>query len=90
MEHDPLNPTGSIYNLARAYWTGAWKRPIHKREAWNHYRIYAKGDHLVAQVNRRKTAETHISRSASGRIGFQVHEPAQWVEYRNIEIKVVQ
>ena len=90
MENDPLNPTGSIYNLARAYWTGAWKRPIHKREAWNHYRIYAKGDHLVTQVNRRKTAETHISRSASGRIGFQVHEPAQWVEYRNIEIKVVQ
>ncbi len=83
------NPTGSIYELARAYTTDLWHRKIHRPEAWNHYRIYAKGDQITVYVNRRKTAETHTERSFAGRIGFQVHEPAEWVEYRNVQIKVI-
>lgn len=83
------NSTGSIYNIARAYTTDPWHRPIHRRNGWNHYRIYAKGDHLVTYVNGRRTAQAHVTRSARGRLGFQVHEPAQWVEYRNVTVKVI-
>jgi len=85
-----VNPTGSIYGVARAYETDPWHRPIHKPGNWNHCRIYAMGDHLVTYVNRIKTAETHSGRSATGRIGFQVHAPAKWVEYRNVRLKVIQ
>ena len=84
-ETGEANATGSIYELARA----SGNRPIHRPGAWNHYRIYAKGDHLVTYVNGRKTAETHADRSYSGRLGFQVHEPAEWIEYRNLKLKLI-
>ncbi len=85
-----VNPTGSVYSLARAYETTAWNRPIHRPERWNHYRIYVRGDHVVTYVNRQKTAEAYFDRPASGRIGFQVHHPAEWVEYRNVLLKVIE
>jgi len=82
-----VNPTGSIYGLARSFETDAWNRPIHKPETWNHYRIYVKGNHIVNYVNRRKTAEAHVDRTSKGWIGFQVHHPAKWIEYRNVLLK---
>lgn len=85
-----LNPTGSIYALARAYETDPQHRPIHRAERWNHYRIYVRGNHAVTYVNRQKTAETYFDRPESGRIGFQVHHPAEWVEYRNVKLKVIE
>jgi 3-keto-disaccharide hydrolase len=85
-----LNPTGSIYSLARAFETDAWHRPIHRPEHWNHYRIYVRGDHVVTYVNRHKGAEAYMDRETSGRIGFQVHHPAEWVEYRSVKLKVVE
>ncbi|MCP5112277.1 MAG: DUF1080 domain-containing protein [bacterium] len=84
------NPTGSVYSLARAFETDPWHRPIHRPERWNHYRICVRGDHVVSYVNRHETADAHVDRPASGRIGFQVHHPAKWVEYRNVKLKVVQ
>lgn len=83
------NPTGTIYGLARAFAVDACGNTYHREQGWNHYRIYARGDHIVTYLNRRKMAETHSDRSFEGRIGFQAHEPTEWVEYRNIQLKVL-
>ena len=37
-----------------------------------------------------RAAATHVDRSYSGRIGFQVHAPAKWIEYRNVKLKVIE
>ena len=84
---DVRNPTGSLYERARAYTTDLWRQPIHWPGRWNQGRIYAHGDRIVVYINRRKTADIHDTRSASGHIGFQVHEPSEWIEYRNVRIK---
>ena len=87
---DNINPTGSLYMTARAYEQDDWGRTIHREGAWNTMRIYARGDHIVTYVNNRRCAEVHDTRSLNGRIGFQVHDPAEWVEYRNVQIKVIE
>ena len=89
-EPDIRNPTGSLYERARAYTTDLWRKPIHRSGRWNQGRIYAYGDRMVVYINRRKTADIHDARSASGRIGFQIHEPTEWIEYRNVRIKEIQ
>lgn len=81
------NPSGSIYNIARAYPSDLWHRPIFRSGQWNSYKIYVRGDHIAAYVNNRKTAEAQVDREPTGRIGFQVHPPAEWVEYRNVRLK---
>ena len=82
-------PSGSIYQVARAYETDLSHRPVHRPERWNECRIYVSGDQVVTYINRQKMAETHTRRSATGRIGFQAHHPAEWAEYRNVQLKVV-
>ena len=88
-ELDIRNPPGSLYERARAYTSDLWRKPIHKPGKWNQGRIFVEGDRVVVYINRRKTADIHDSRSATGRIGFQSHEPSEWVEYRNVRIKVM-
>ena len=88
-EGNVRNPVGSLYDRARAYTSDLWRKPIHRPGRWNQGRIYVEGDRVVVYINRRKTADIHDSRSASGRIGFQSHEPSEWVEYRNVRIKVM-
>ncbi len=85
--NDVKNPSGSIYNIARAYTSDLWHNPIFRSEQWNTYKIYVWDDHIVTYVNNRKTSEGHVNRETKGRIGFQVHPPAKWVEYRNVRIK---
>jgi hypothetical protein len=59
------------------------------RKLGNHYRIYVRGNHVVTYVNRHQGAEAYVDREASGLIGFQVHHPAEWVDYGNVMLKVV-
>ncbi len=88
-ERDALNPTGSLYNRSRAYVSDLWRKPIHRPGRWNQGRIYAQGERIVVYINRRKTADIRAARSASGRIGFQIHEPTEWIEYRNVRVKEI-
>lgn len=85
--YDLKNPSGSIYNIARAYPSDLWRKPIFRSEQWNSFKIYVRGDHIVTYVNNRKTGEAHVKREPRGRIGFQVHSPAKWIKYRNVRIK---
>jgi hypothetical protein len=81
------NPSGSIYNIARAYPRDLWHNLIFSSEQWNSYKIYVRDDHIVTYVNNRKAAEAHVYREPKGRIGFQVHPPTKWVEYKNVRLK---
>ena len=63
-----------------------------KNGGWNHYRIVAKGNHLLHQVNGFTTVDVTDNqvekRSMKGLIGFQVHQgkPMQ-VQFKNIVLK---
>ena len=81
------NLAGSLYNLAPAYPSDLNGKAIFRAGSWNRYKMYVVGDHIIIYVNDIKTAECHSDRSRSGRIGFQVHHPAVWVEYRNVQLK---
>lgn len=84
------NPSAAIYNYGRSYPTDRYGNPYFVSEGWNHFKIYCLGDHMVTYLNGKKMGETHDTKSLSGRIGFQVHDPAEWIEYKNVKIKVIQ
>jgi len=46
---------------------------IENRDGWNEGFVYANGDHLVHWLNGKQIGEIHDTRSAKGRVGFQVH-----------------
>ncbi len=59
---------------------------------WSHYKITARGNHLVHEVNGTKTVEVYDhdekDRELSGVIAFQIHKgPAMKVEIRNVTLK---
>ncbi len=78
------NPTGSVYNLARSYWTDSLKPTD-----WNQMEIIAKGDCLVTVINGQKLVTTHQRRIFKGHIGFQAHDGKvkHTIQLRNIYLK---
>lgn len=78
------NPTGSVYNLARSYWTDSL-RPTD----WNQMEIIAKGDCLVTFINGEKLVTSHQRRAFKGKIGFQAHDGKvkHTIRLRNIMLK---
>ncbi|MDF1740257.1 MAG: DUF1080 domain-containing protein [Verrucomicrobiales bacterium] len=59
---------------------------------WSHYKITAKGNHLVHEVNGVKTVDVYDhdekDRELNGVIAFQIHKgPAMKVEIRNVTLK---
>lgn len=85
-DQDDVNPSGSIFNLARAFVSEVCDQKIYHTGKWNQARIYAADDHIVTYLNLAKGAEVHDDRSRRGQIGFRV-APGSWVEFRNIEVK---
>ncbi len=62
-----------------------------KKGAWNHYRIIAKGNHLIHQVNGYTTIDVtdnqKTKRALRGLIAFQVHRgPPMLVQFKNIQL----
>jgi len=79
------NPTGSIYNLARSFWTDSLK-PMD----WNQMEVIAKGDCLVTKINGERLVVTHQRRAFKGNIGFQAHDGKirHAIQLRNINLKL--
>ena len=88
--NDLTNPTGSLYNLARAYTIiGAYtpeERIVGKEEEWNQFEISAIGEHIVVKLNGEKVVERYDRRSLKGVVGMQLHDRESVVRFRDIEI----
>lgn len=88
LDHNPdqQNPTGSIYNIARARQLNSLSF-----EGWKNIRIKAQGDHLQVLINDTLVAETHSRRAFVGRIGLQGHggQDSQ-VKFKNVQISLIQ
>jgi hypothetical protein len=78
---DQQNPTGSIYNVARAKWLKSTNT-----SGWNKIAIEAQGDHLKVMVNDTLVAEVHDRRSEEGLIGLNIG-PNSEAQFRNLKIE---
>jgi len=78
------NPTGTVFNLARSFWSDSLK-PVD----WNLMEIIAKGDCLVTIVNNQQLVTTHQRRAFRGHIGFQAHDGKvrHAIQLKNIYVK---
>ena len=83
LDHNPdqQNPTGSIFNIARAKWLKSTKA-----DDWNKISIEARGDHLKVMINDSLVAETHNRRSDEGFIGLYANSSGT-AKFRNMRIK---
>jgi hypothetical protein len=79
-----LNPTGSVFNLARSFWSDSLKP-----SDWNQMEIIARGDCLVTKINNQHLVTTHHRRAFGGHIGFQAHDGKvrHSIQLKNIYIK---
>lgn len=87
------NPTGSLYNLAKAYsivdtYTPK-ERPTGKEEEWNEFEISATDDHIVVKLNGIKVTDRFDRRSLKGVIGMQLHDEKSIVRFKDIQIKPI-
>ena len=78
-EQETQNPTGSIFELARAKWLDSLDF-----SGWNKIEIQAVGDHIVVLLNDEKVSEVHDRRSMGGKIAFEA--PEGEARFRKIEI----
>ena len=91
--NNPKNPTGSLYNLARAYMIldaySPRERIAGKEEEWNEFEISAVGEHIVVKLNGNKVVERYDRRSLKGVVGMQLHDKRSVVRFKDIEIKPI-
>ncbi len=86
LDHNPdqQNPTGSVYNVARAKWLKGTKATD-----WNKILIDARGEHLKVTINDTLVTEVHDRRSAAGLVGFQVQKSGK-AQFRNVKIRALE
>jgi len=65
-------------------------KPVVDMHGWNHYEIFAQGDHIRLTLNGVVTVDTHEGKSKSGVIALQLHGgKLMKVEFRDIKIKTL-
>jgi hypothetical protein len=63
------------------------KKVVHTG-GWNHYEVFAKGDHFILKLNGVTTIDLHDDKASTGVIAVQLHQgPPMKVELRNLKIK---
>jgi len=75
---DPECYSGTLYCPGKLFLAMNTDKTLVNREGWNTIKVRAKGDHLQIWLNGRQVADVRDRTSASGRIGFQVHEGEQF------------
>jgi hypothetical protein len=89
------NYWGCIYDEKgkRGVICDGWKgkaETVVKKDDWNDYEIYAKGDLIRITVNGLVTCEIHDSARMSGVLALQLHAgPGMQVEFRKMRIKTL-
>jgi len=81
---DAENPTGSIYDVARSY------EPEMDPQQWYSFEVQCIGDHIVALMNGKKTAEAYSRRSYYGAVGMQIHGGNDPVDYHFKDLEIAE
>ncbi len=92
--NNPKNPTGSLYNLGKAYhimdkYTDH-EREVGEEEVWNDFEISAIGEHIIVKVNGYKVVERYDRRSLKGLVGMQLHDERSVVRFKDIQVKTLE
>lgn len=77
--------SGTLYCPGKLFLARNLDKKLVKRDDWNHFLIRAQGDHIVIYLNKKKVADVRDKTTDRGRIGFQVHQGAQ---FKNMQIQV--
>ncbi len=87
LDHNPdqQNTMGSISTVSRAK-----SLKSARIDNWNKLVIEAKGDHLKVFVNDTLVTETHDRKSDEGKLGIQVLNNSENVQFRNMQIKMLE
>ncbi len=80
--HDPKNPTGSLYDRAKA------KKLVVKDGEWFRMQITAIGPNISVMINDEIVTEATDTTYQKGFIALQAHDPFSTVEFRSIEITI--
>jgi len=95
-EIDRAKPAG-VYGIGMGGWLypkgktaaeyTARARGLFKPEAWNHFRVEAKGPRIRTWLNGKLIAELEHKQSLKGRFGIQHHGKGGTVKFRNLRVK---
>ncbi len=80
--HDPKNPTGSIYDRVTA------EPLLAKDNEWFEMKISAIGPHIRVKVNGETVAEATDTTYEKGFIALQAHDPFCRVDFRDIVLQI--
>jgi hypothetical protein len=82
--------SGSIYapGVPEIFLAANLDKSIEKKNDWNTMRIRAAGDVLSVWLNGQLTANVTNNRSATGKIGFQVHPSSPADDFKNMAVMV--
>ncbi len=80
--HDPQNPTGSIYDMVTA------EPLLTKDNEWFEMEISAIGPHIEIRVNNETVAEATDTTHKKGFIALQAHDPFCQVDFREIVLRI--
>jgi len=81
--HDPDNPTGSIYGMHKA------KKLLTRDGDWFTMQATADGSHITVEVNGETVVDAQNTKFQRGTVALQAHDPTSVVEYRDVEIKLL-
>jgi hypothetical protein len=96
-EIDRGKPAG-VYGIGMGGWlfpkgaeqTAAYQKAVKglfKPEAWNHFRVEAKGPRIRTYLNGKLIAEVEHGQSLKGKFGIQHHGKGGTVKFRNLRVR---
>jgi hypothetical protein len=96
-EIDRGKPAG-VYGIGMGGWlfpkgaeqTAAYQKAVKglfKPEAWNHFRVEAKGPRIRTYLNGKLIAEVEHRQSLKGKFGIQHHGKGGTVKFRNLRVR---
>lgn len=82
--NDPKNPTGSLYNIARA------SQLLSKDGEWFEMKITAVGHRVEIAIDGETVVDTTIGEYQKSFIALQAHDVWSRVDFKNIRLEIVQ
>ena len=80
--HDPINPTGSLYKRVKA------SAPPPPEGEWFDYKISTRQNHIRIEINQHTVVDATDTTFQKGFIALQAHDFSSSVEFKNIRIRI--